>query len=331
MYKMYNGIFIFITLLILLSGCTSVNKSNNVSNGKPESSEFINYNIGRNPNMFIMNSKGDTIYYKSFVTVNNERLYQGLYSKKIDGKGRKLLYNDFEGFLNVYNDLLYFTDTKGQLVELNMTSLKANIIDGNDKYHIYGPLVISDILFYNRIDNNDKCALIAYYIKEKKAIEVAQDIYWRFLSNYKDNICFLDKNRNINLWNATSKEITSYGFFDMEILQMLNDGSVIGYKNKSYIRSLNGETSVLFEIENMFNSIIIDNCIYVSTVDKHNYTQIFRYSLKTSKLDKIASVDFPLIGYCGKYLFCSSDSGMGDLLIVNTDNGEIKTFDDRFN
>ncbi|MDK2903767.1 MAG: hypothetical protein PWQ93_1686 [Clostridiales bacterium] len=81
----------------------------------------------------------------------------------------------------------------------------------------------------------------------------------------------------------------------------------------------------------MFNSIIIDNCIYVSTVDKNNYTQIFRYSLKTSKLDKIASVDFPLIGYYVKYLFCSSDSGMGDLLIVNTDNGETKTFDDRFN
>jgi hypothetical protein len=54
------------------------------------------------------------------------------------------------------------------------------------------------------------------------------------------SICFLDKNRNINIWNPTSKEITSYGFFDMEILQMLNDGSVIGYKNKSFIRSLNG-------------------------------------------------------------------------------------------
>lgn len=328
---MYKRIFIFITLLILLSGCTSVNKSNNASNGKPESGEYINYNIGRNPNMFIMNSKEDTIYYKSFVMVNNERLYQGLYSKKVDKKEKKLLYNDFEGFLNVYNDLLYFTNTKGQLVEFNINSLKANIIDGNDKYHIYGPLVINDVLFYNRIDSNDKCALMAYYIKEKKAIEVAQDIYWRFLSNYKDNICFLDKNKNINVWNATSKEITSHGFFDMEILQMLDDGSVIGYKNKSYIRSLNGETSVLFNIENMFNSIIIDNCIYVSTVDKHNYTQIFRYSLKTSKLEKIESTDFPLIGYYDKYLFCSSDSGMGDLLIVNTDNGEIKIFDDRFN
>ncbi len=344
---MFKRVCVVASVLVLLTACSS-NKSNvndpityvsntntpatieNTSN-TPLIESPKNKELGRNPNTFILNYDNNKIYYKSYALINGENRYQGLFSKNIDGTNKKLLYSDFEGFLNVYNDFLYFTNTKGQLIELNLSSQKAEVIAGDDKYHIYGPLIIQDVLFYNNIDDEDNCYLIAYNLKEKDKIVVAENTWWRFLSNFKNEVCFLDKNKNLTTWNYTTKNYTSHGHFDMEILQMLNDGSVIGYKDKSFIKSLNGKLTPLLKVENMFNSLIVDDNLFITTVDEHSYTQILRYSLKTNKLEKIASPDFPLVGYYSKYLFCSSDSGMGDLQIVDTENGEYKTFDDRFN
>ncbi len=351
---MFKRICVVASVLVLLSACSS-NKSNDndpitsVSNASttttientsntpirtrntPIIEATKNKELGRNPNTFILNYDNNKIYYKSYVLINEENRYQGLFSKNIDGTDKKLLYSDFEGFLNVYNDFLYFTNTEGQLIELNLNSQKAEVIAGDDKFHIYGPLVIQDVLFYNNIDAEDNCDLMAYNIKEKNKTVVSEDVLWKFLSNYKNEVCFLDKNKNLTTWNYTTKNYTSHGHFDMEILQLLGDGSVIGYKDRSFMKSLDGKLTPLLKVENMFSSLIVEDDLFITTVDEHNYTQVLRYSLKTGKSEKIASPDFPLIGCCGKYLFCSSDSGMGDLQIVNTENGECKTFDDRFN
>ncbi len=336
-------ICILVLLMILLSACNSnIDKQNNQST-KSSSSNIENslgkdeiiattksYKIGRNPNTFILNSDKNRIYFKSYTLINGENRYQGLFSKKIDGTDKKLIYNDFEGSLNIYGESLYFIDTKGKLVEFDLTSQKTKIIAGDNKFHVYAPLIINDILFYNNIDNTDNCNLIGYYIKSKNKIIIEKNTYWRFLSNFREDICFFDNKKTLKTWNATLKKITPHGEFDVEVLKVLDDGSVIGYKDRGFVKVLNGNTENLIRVEDTYNSILIEDNLFISTVDRHNYTQIFRYSLKTKKLVKIATPDFPLIGYSGKYLFCASDSGMGDLQIINTENGDCKTFDERF-
>lgn len=78
-------------------------------------------------------------------------------------------------------------------------------------------------------------------------------------------------------------------FEDMEVLQILDNGKVIGYsKGTFYECDLNGsQKRELFSASQIYNVIITQDNIYYSTVDEHAYTQTFAYSFSENKTETI--------------------------------------------
>ena len=249
---------ILTVLLLLLTACTPAVKTDASNSSIPTTPEYSTSQLGRNPGMFNLVSHGDTIFYKSFVNLGDEKLYRCLYSKNLDGTGKKLLCTDFGQYLNYYNNSLYFTDTENRLVQLDLSTLQTAVFDGDDNSTVGWPLIIHDVLYYLRSNKEGDTTLIAYSFKAKKSVEVAKDVNARYLSNFKDSVCFVRKNedfdspvRNICTWDFDSKKNVSQGSIDMEMMQMLDDGSIIGCTGNSFTKSQNGKAETLVSIENI--------------------------------------------------------------------------------
>lgn len=327
-----GGIFIFkrslgiIIIIMLLSSC-SANKPN------------IDYTLGRSPFSSYINLSGNKVFFKSFVLNNTgdnyelaEYRYQGLFCKIKRDDEPELIYEDFSHGLNVYSNKLYFINTQHQLLEYDIPTNNVTTLAGDDVQSVSECLIINDILFYI-VENNAEstCVLNSYDIKQKRYDTIANNVYWERLNHFQDNIQFWDNNGNPKIYQSAINETIEYGPFDMEVIQILDNETVIGYKDRTFIQcDLKGENKEpLFSVDNLYNVIVTQNELFYSTVDKETYTQLFRYSFSSKKSEKIATTEFPLVGYTDPYVYCASTTGIGNLQRINTNTGEIEVFDDR--
>jgi hypothetical protein len=299
----------------------------------------IDYTLGRSPFSSFINSSGDEVFFKSFVLYNGgdnnelkEYRYQGLFRKTQSNHEPELIYENFSHGLNVYSDKLYFINTQHQLLEYDILTSNITTIAGDAVQSVSECLIIDDTLFYI-VENiaNSTCILYTYDLIQKGYKEIADNVYWERLNHFKDNIQFWDKSGNPKIYKISTEEIIEYGPFDMEVIQLLDNEKVIGYKDRTFIQcDLDGDNKVsLFSVDNLYNIVVTQNEIFYSTVDKETYTQLFRFSFSSKRSKKIATTEFPIVGYAGTYVYCASTTGIGDLQRIDTNAGEIEAFDDR--
>ncbi|MDR1158946.1 MAG: hypothetical protein LBK75_11720 [Oscillospiraceae bacterium] len=297
-----------------------------------------NYSLGRNPFSSFVNALGDEVLFKSFVLSDNdeneliEYLYQGLFSKIQGGASPKLIYPDFSHGLNVHSNKLYFIDTKYHLLRYDISTKIAETLPGIDDKTVAECLIIDNILFYITEDTTENTyTLNACDLIQNDHNIIADNVHWERLNQFQGNIQFFDRNGNPQIYDFIAQTIVEYGPFDMEVLQIMDDERVIGYKDYTMIQcDLDGKNEkILFSAQNIYNVILTQNEIFYSTVAQETYTQTFCFSFSTSKTRELATTNFPIVGYADTYLFCASSAGSGDLQRIDVNSGEVVVFDDR--
>lgn len=330
---MIGGIFIFkrcvgiiICITVLLSSC-SMNKSN------------IDYKLGRNPFSSFINLSGDEVMFKSFVLYKGgdsneleEYRYQGLFKKINSNDEPELIYEDFSHGLNVYEDKLYFINTQHQLLEYDTLTTDISVLAGDDLLPVSECLIINDTLYYileNTTENTG--TLYAYDLIQGTIKVISDNVYWERLNHFNDKLQFWDQSGNVKIFESASDKIIEYGPFDMEVIQILDNKKVIGYKSGTFYQCDldGGNEKSLFSVKDLYNIVVTQNEIFYSTVDKETYTQLFRYTFSTKKIEKITTTEFPIVGFAGAFIYCASSTGIGDLQRIDANTGDREAFDNR--
>lgn len=319
-------------LLIAASGCSpSVPTSQ---------ADRQTYSLGRNPFSTEIVAANGTVYYKSLALYNSgedgtlrEYRYMGLSKKASASDTPDLIYDRFNFGLNVYKDTLYFIDTEYQLIQYDSTTGEAGRFRQDNTKAVQDALVINDALYFiEESDTQGEYQLKCYDLLTGEETMIAENISWEQLNHYQENVMVRSTDGTPQVYSAENHELLEVGpFEDMEVLQILDNGKVIGYsKGTFYECDLNGsQKRELFSASQIYNVIITQDNIYYSTVDEHAYTQTFAYSFSENKTETINTTEYPIMGYSDSILYCSGTAGSGYLYSLDTRTGVEEVFDYR--
>lgn len=83
---------------------------------------------------------------------------------------------------------------------------------------------------------------------------------------------------------------------------------------------------MLVELENVQKIIVHNNDMVIATLDEYGVIQVYEYNYSRDKLKKIANVNHPPRDYNDTYIACLSDSGLGNVELIDRQSGNIKIF-----
>lgn len=333
MKKRFAVWMVLAIFLAMLSGCMAVENE--------AIEDDASYTLGRNPFSTEVVSVGDTVYYKSLALYNDgtdgslkEYRYIGLSRKDSVSDTDILLYDRFNYGLNYYKDALYFVDTQYQLIRYDTITSEASSFRQDNSKAVQDALVINDALYFiEERTAKDGYQLMCYNLLSGEETLIANDVDWRRISHYRDNVMVQSADKIPLVFSAETHEQIEIGPFkkDLDVLQILDNGKVIGYSQMTfYACDLDGANQKeLFCAENIYSFIITQEHIFYSTVDEHAYTQTFSYSFDENKTEKILTTTYPITGYSDSVLYCSDFAGFGYLYSIDTRTKVEEVFDYR--
>lgn len=316
------GIFVVILLYV-----TYIYRSRDVKIG-------MEYTRGKTPGSFLVTFRDNYLIYKDDVLIEGDYENQGLYIKNIDSDYENgddiLLSNDFYISPNVYKDWVYFVDNKNNLKKIKLDgSGEVYIIEGDNKT-ISDILVIEDTMYFIRNNEFEKNSLYAMSLNTNEIIEVEEDVNFRYLYDYCGSACVISSDRKrIIIYNYENGQKQTYDNLETEIQGFLSNGSIIHYNNnKIYMRNSfeSKKDTILVELENIYRIIVHNKDMVIATLNEYGVIQVYEYNYKKDKLQKIANANHPPRDYNDTYIACLSDSGFGNVELINRQSGNIKIF-----
>jgi len=277
---------------------------------------------------------GDQLIYKDDVLLDGVYENRGLYIKSIfsdyESDDDILLSDDFYMCANVYNDLVYFIDNEYNLQKMKLDgSNKECVIKGKNK-NIYDVLIINDIIYFIRSNEFETVSLYATRLINNEIVEVEENVNFRYLYDYCGSACvILSDNEKVIVYNHQDGQKQVYDNLVTEIQGFLSNGAIIHYSSdKIYIRDCfeSEKDTVLVELVDIYRIIVYYDDMVIATSNQYGVVQIYEYDFMKNKLRKIANANHPPRDYNDKYIVCCSDSGFGNVELIERESGKIKIF-----
>ncbi len=299
---------------------------------------FINnekepYILGRNHHCFLFNIVDNTVYFKDDVLVNDTYEFKGLYKKDAGTSSQdsgELLYDKYYSCVNYYKGALYFIDIEHNIMKLDLNTKEVGSIVESGENSVKNLLIIDNLMYYLQGDKDDNFILFAYDLKTNDTVQIAEQVYWLYLFNYGNAICTLSENKDkINVWDPDTDELKQYDSFEFEVLQIWDDSSVLCYGNDRLYLYKDIEAEEYEEIvhsENIISVIVRKTNILISTLDEYGMIEVFLYSTPNKTIRKIANADYVPREFNDQFILCGSDSGVGEIQLIDIETGKISTF-----
>lgn len=292
------------------------------------------YERGKTPGCYFVTFSGDQLIYKDDVLFDGNYENRGLYIKSIytdyESEDDLLLSNDFYMCVNIYKDWVYFLDTENNLQKVKFDgSIEECVIRGESGY-ISDVLILNDILYFIRSNEFEKSSLYAMELYNNEIKEVVEDIDFKYLYDYCGSACVISRdNEKVIMYNHQSGHKQVYDNLDTEIQGFLLNGAIIHYSRDKIIIRDSFETEndeVIVELENIYRIIVHHDDMVIATANQYGVIQIYEYSFKKDKLKRIAIANYPPRDYNDKFIVCFSDTGHGNVELIDRKSGEIKIF-----
>ena len=286
--------------------------------------------LGKTPHAYQCTFGEDLVLYKDYPEDKKDS-FSGLFLCRLDeGKEklceREMLTDSFYSSANIYNDHVVFISTDNAIEQISLKDKKSEVIYDADGKTICDALIIGDILYFIKENNEGGDDLLAIDLKEREEKELTKNISPHYLYHCRGNVKVISENNDSVIeCNFQDGIKGKQAVPEDEIQGFMDNGDMILCHDHDEIYCLNGknERKKLLEKENIYRTIMHNDELLICTVNEHGLIEVFIYCFEEETLVKVANADAVPADFNKKYVLCSSEEGSGLAEMLDRDTGEI--------